>query len=53
MNILSIYFHVSTRSIGDFAIVFFKAFVKKSTDDANAKKIKDQRETKRRRLSSL
>ena len=32
---------------------FFKAFVKKSTDDANAQKFTDQRETKRRRLSSL
>ena len=32
---------------------FFKAFVKKSTDDANAQKFKDQRETKWRRLSSL
>ena len=32
---------------------FFKAFVKRSTDDANAQKFKEQRETKRRRLSSL
>ena len=53
MNILGIHFHKLMRSIGDLCNCFFKAFVKRSTDDANAQKFKEQRETKRRRLSSL
>ena len=46
-------FLISPESIDASVIAFFKAFVKTATDDISAQKLKDEKDTKWKRISSL